>query len=1675
MDPITASSLTDAAVTSGSGTNVRKIPSLGRLNALMSSSRPATPSETSRSRASSVSSQLAANPADGYTTLGPLALPAVMSTEGLRNASGGDASPQRARSSSTTTTNRWGKASTSLLASDPRYRRYSAHIEKTLASFDSVSEWADFTAFLTKLLKTIQSSQPLSYSEIPHKGVVAKRLAQGLNPALPNGVHQRSLEVYEEVFRLIGVEGLRRDLHVWSSGLFPFFQYAATSVRPTVLGIYETYYLPLGREALRPITKGLTLSLLPALEEETGDFFERVIKIMDRLSEVVDPDFLFQCLFLICITNPSARGASMNYLTRRLPAALKEHRLPLPSSWPKEVGREVQVHEQEKNPTLTEVLGPDGGLFIRGMAAALEDDNVLVRRGVFDLLISSMPLAEFVAHPDFTNEDRELLMRSAVSVVLRKDLSLARRLYAWLLGNTEEDTKKQQEYFHKHGLDLLTTTLKSDMQSVITSQSFASARPFKVFVSLLDKWEIGYPLSQTLAFDAFLLLQQAHEVARSSEDSSEIDNIEITARALYEAVEPYVLWSSLYRRIVSELRESTGVNGNGHSSRSSGQQLTTWILSVFRIHDTETVRIHLPLMLRGILLVVLEQQGKGVNLDACRGVLLLASQIASLLEVSGVEMGEEHADIPTEPVSLKDIQEFYQPERQGSEEEWTQWSSKVLQSTSTFWTANLNDVLDLLHQAVTARDHQSCLQMVRLVSGVIRLNSSSENQHQPLQWHFGKWREAMRYIVEQSHDLATMEAGVLALTDASASNSLKPAFSIDTDGLAEKLLQTLIKQLHQENSTSLDRIVELIWQLHKELSPYCLQSALAMGICSSDLTEYRKVVEALGSLWRLSDHQLRQHALHLPLMQLLGMVRSSDWQVSQPAERWFRQNIDAFFPLMGGIITSLSPVLAERLSEKVRIAGRDLEIWRFTTATDESLFGHSLESLHTLISITPDDIWSRMAYFRFSFGPEKAAEPTYQEAVVNISLKVLWTDAALPRAPRNDAALDIRQSSAIKLLHLLVAHTDPNILIRADMEASVTRFIFLLIHRGKVEMQQQMLPLLQTVLDIQSSKSGFGHSPALLNAAATPGHRRGSSTRSRSSISEKNSPLLLQAILDAITLQSNRPILSLWTDLIITVIPQFQQSLKPLLFPIIDTLCEEIRKTSNAIFDITRDCGSETALFALIRASERAVLACLDDGFPASGKAPKTPTDTVGLFGYVTGVLGGDTGSPTTGNQPPHTAAVHSLKTAVQAIFDAWLSSQFQSISDNLRLRIGSRTRITLERFYASEPSKTLEALVDSIIPRLLLNADDRNRALDFLDELVPNSFTAVQDICQLLNDGLGGDGQNVQQTVARDSHFIKLLHFLELYIDRLEGPVAVQVLPTFMGMVREAQPNCTTEKRRPVATALFRCLVALAQAVARSNGLSDKRTRRDVQDNMFKLLDTVVLVASSGRSDRPPNYAGVQERSSSSSSNRSNTDLARGTPQEFRAYIASTLLPGLRMILGEEDKVIQACGTIWNMVCAPHFRQRFRYLPLNDATILEIALAVTRIPHSIKIWRGNVSEYFNDSLSLPIHTRKYFRKMLSTLVDQERDRFTDLLSKIGAGPSANIFANRELEMLQRAQNLRKLSLIMLSAEMNHYVVHLPAIQERLVDILRASNLSWMVLSEVRLISLRVVDDGTTD
>lgn len=84
------------------------------------------------------------------------------------------------------------------------------------------------------------------YDVIPKKRLLGKRLAQCLHPALPPGVHCKTLECFDLIFRIMGPDNLAADIGIYGSCLFGLLGPSAMTVKPLLFNLFETYFLPLG-------------------------------------------------------------------------------------------------------------------------------------------------------------------------------------------------------------------------------------------------------------------------------------------------------------------------------------------------------------------------------------------------------------------------------------------------------------------------------------------------------------------------------------------------------------------------------------------------------------------------------------------------------------------------------------------------------------------------------------------------------------------------------------------------------------------------------------------------------------------------------------------------------------------------------------------------------------------------------------------------------------------------------------------------------------------------------------------------------------------------------------------------------------------------------------------------------------------------------------------------------------------------------------------------------------------------------------------------------------------------------------------------------------------------------------------------------------------------------------
>jgi len=139
------------------------------------------------------------------------------------------------------------------------------------------------------------------------------------------------------------------------------------------------------------------------------------------------------------------------------------------------------------------------------------------------------------------------------------------------------------------------------------------------------------------------------------------------------------------------------------------------------------------------------------------------------------------------------------------------------------------------------------------------------------------------------------------------------------------------------------------------------------------------------------------------------------------------------------------------------------------------------------------------------------------------------------------------------------------------------------------------------------------------------------------------------------------------------------------------------------------------------------------------------------------------------------------------------------------------------------------------------------------------------------------------------------------------------------------------------------------------------------------------------------------------------------------------------------------------------------------DGVIINIIREMARIPAALKAWRNPVIELLNDSRvfnGLPDDAHKW-RSIMKMLFESDKTALPELLSRVAIAPSANIFTNREYEMLLRSLNVRRLSYILFSGDKNQFLTQLPTIQEKLVDILR--NITAPIVQSEIFLCIRVL------
>ncbi|KAJ3138752.1 hypothetical protein HK100_012424 [Physocladia obscura] len=1638
---------------------------------------------------------------------------------------------------------------------DPKYKRYVNAIDSILKLFDAVNEWADVIGFLSKLLKTLQMFS--QYSNVPRKLIVSKRLAQCLNPALPSGVHQKTLEVYQAIFEAAGPAQLAEDLPLWSYGLFPFFQNAAMSVKPVILQIYDRHYLNLGVK-LKPSLKGLILALLPGLEEEGNEFFDPVLRMLDKICETVGTVYFFHCMSLAIIAGHRLRGAGTNYLLRRMP-------------------------KFSSKADIAAVLGNDTLVISRALAAALEDKQILVQRGALELLVVNFPIQNKINSFEFSLfpfEELQSIIRAAVSVVLRKDMSLNRRLYSWILGSSDN--------LNQYSLESLITTIRN-MLWTYSDDIQELAKPYRIIISLMDKDEIGTVLLDRIILDIFKSLKQHSETYPNYRELLQ------SAEMLLDSVNPFIIWKHIYLIVIETPIESF--------KAAQAYEMLDYMLDILRIDEEDVKRVHLPIIFYWLstrleIFKTAEQFHKNMqklplfvricskvlakipretimkswklkNLQemALEGLLTRNASNLPLEKLESVKNQSENISIasfcsilygpsPDDSInnendkSISYLSDFVvgRPVAEMSFQNFQIFLQSLLDEVvSRYSFDSVDDDESLLETALfgTAKNRNSIIAVFELTALTVqRLACLHVEVHQniiagstpKIDWEwFGSLSDCVAHIIVQAN------AGSFYLN-----------FEI------EQFIQAAVHRLWfyldpEPFAIYHTRAVDLIWQLIgiTGFGSYIVENVVANFLSSTNLAKLVHHQQRFGILWRLSENNQKKAGITFsrPLFLVLDSLRSSNPSIRRNSEAWLKTYVKSYSRIIEPILATLLHRDIRVFTETTLVAEREEIIYFYKREFNMGQVLYSLEMLSLLISgYMPllQNLWTEM----LSDSNFLEAGDWLEEGENDSSMFVRTEIQKNPESKNEKLqAVNVSiQSQACEFIAKYLAFAE----LDNKISSTIAKPRLLLVLSSLNQNQERAW---RTQRNRSNRRSSLTVSDAL-DSLIISGREVFGLSSSDSKFDEHFESFetiegFLSMILEALSQATNRHVLQSWVDFIVLMLPRIHISFKTFLRPIISEICEEITQQHQEIHLYVQTCkqnfqsqnelgAPDNTVVIFVSGLDKIIEFCLEnDTNWNSAVLEKTKSGSnlwdYNITGIVTSVFSDSPSTDQPQNEPQNSKdaileLLPSILNNLRLLFSLFRADPFMdnfSLNDTkpkvvniqaisgaslefLCLTVQKNLRRILGHIFTKYPAHLIAMAVEIWfacevgVPETQWE-DDRENILSML-HLVEECSPKI--VLSTILDGLKvrfAFATNSNSSKDRSNPFYlhskNIVNTDQIPIYSFFSKNTFDFVLVLKLCMRFGQVFMATQKsaflmriyweqiisyliccgKRTImknfladksANGLLRSVVTAAiEKLTMTRHFDDKRMRFHMDEIYQKLLDlTISALAKSAETQVMTPTA-----TAFNSFEANNMPGLKLLPKPSNAlisgdillYIASTVVPQLRKLLLDQEKIIAVLNNIVYYIIGPNLKITPNLLGGKFRPSLETLNAISKLPFAVKTWKKEIWEAFLDSRFFDMHLEPFrlWKGIMNSLANADKDL---RISEIA-----------EQEQLQRMYFIRRLSFLLWCGTVDQYLAQLPLIQEKLVEILKTPSgpmhIEAYLCLRIQIFGVYLRNQGTND
>ena len=311
--------------------------------------------------------------------------------------------------------------------------KFERKLSSILSSSTSAKTWSDLLPLTREIYQLLSKhNNNINFSKLNNKLLLAKRLAQCLNPECPGGVHEVVLDIYYIILHNIvffNETCLMDNLGIYACGLFPFYPNASLNNKKKFMDkIINGCFLCFRADEITLCLPGLLTSLIQGLDDNNETTREQIYTIFNDLTKKLSDNVFYGVYWTLILRNKLLRPSGMKYLLEKIIRYSDYEALP------QDKKEEIIFNEF---PNINTVV-------VNALCQVIEEKDIPTVRTGMDFILTKLPLTN--ENKMLTDEAKVTLIISALKLLIKNDQSTTRRLKNYILGmNTEEEVNLESE------------------------------------------------------------------------------------------------------------------------------------------------------------------------------------------------------------------------------------------------------------------------------------------------------------------------------------------------------------------------------------------------------------------------------------------------------------------------------------------------------------------------------------------------------------------------------------------------------------------------------------------------------------------------------------------------------------------------------------------------------------------------------------------------------------------------------------------------------------------------------------------------------------------------------------------------------------------------------------------------------------------------------------------------------------------------------------------------------------------------------------------------------------------------------------------------------------------------------------------------------------------------------